>query len=334
MVGRAVADRKQIYRKKLEKLLQDYQKILIVTADYVGSNQMQKIRIVLRGTAILLMGKNTMMRKVIREMVPTNPNLEKLLPYIRGNIGFVFTNDDPKAVRTIIQENKVPAAAKVGVVATADVFVPAGPTGLDPGQTGFFQALNIATKIVKGAVEIVNDVHLIRKGAKVNPSHVSLLGKLNIKPFFYGSRVESVYEGGAVFGVDVLDITADDLLKKFFNSLSILTALSLRIGVPNIATLPHTFSHALQNLLAIAVTTDITFKQAEHFKEYLADPAAWVAKHGGPAAAAPAPAGGGKGAPAGGGKGAAAPAAKKEEAKPAEKEEEDEGDLFGGGLFD
>jgi len=323
MVGKAVAERKGIYRKKLEKLLQDYQKILIVTADYVGSNQMQQIRIVLRGKGVLLMGKNTMMRKVIREMAATNPNLEKILPYIYGNIGFVFTNLDPKTVRTVIQENKVPAAAKVGVIATADVFVPSGPTGLDPGQTGFFQALNIATKIVKGAVEIVNDVHLIHKGAKVNPSHVSLLGKLNIKPFFYGSRVEYVYEGGAIFGVDVLDITADDLLKKFFNSLTILTALSLRIGVPNVATLPHSFAHAMKNLLAIAVTTDVSFKAAEPFKEYLADPAAWAAKHGGPAAAAPA---------------AAAPAAagKKEEAKPAAKEEpeEDDGDMFGGGLFD
>jgi len=323
MVGRAVSDRKQIYRKKLEQLLQDYQKILIVTADYVGSNQMQKIRILLRGKAVLLMGKNTMMRKVVREMIPTMPALEKLLPVIYGNIGFVFTNADAKQIRDLIQENKVPAAAKVGVIATADVHVPAGPTGLDPGQTGFFQALNIATKIVKGAVEIVTDVHLIHKGQKVNPSHVSLLGKLNIKPFFYGSRVEHVFEGGSLFGVDVLDITADDLLKKFFSSLSTITALSLRIGVPNIATLPHSFANALRNLVAIAVTTDVTFKQAEPFKEFLADPAAWTAKHGGPVAAAPAAA------PAAGKAAAAAPAKKEEP-----KEEEDD-DMFGaGGLFD
>jgi large subunit ribosomal protein LP0 len=322
MVGRAVSDRKQIYRKKLEQLLQDYQKILIVTADYVGSNQMQKIRILLRGKGVLLMGKNTMIRKVIREMIPSNPNLEKLLPYVYGNIGFVFTNDDAKKIRDVIQENKVPAAAKVGVIAPADVHVPSGPTGLDPGQTGFFQALNIATKIVKGAVEIVNDVHLIHKGSKVNPSHVSLLGKLNIKPFFYGSRVEYVYEGGSIFGVDVLNITADDLMQKFFSSLTTLTALSLRIGVPNVATLPHSLANAVRKLVAIAVTTDVTFKAAEPFKEYLADPAGWAAKHGGPVQQqAPAKADN---------KAAPAPAAKKEEPK-----EEEDDDMFGaGGLFD
>jgi hypothetical protein len=30
------------------------------------------------------------------------------------------------------------------------VFIPAGPTSLDPSMTAFFQALGIGTKIVKG----------------------------------------------------------------------------------------------------------------------------------------------------------------------------------------
>ncbi|CAN0282083.1 unnamed protein product, partial [Hapterophycus canaliculatus] len=38
---------------------------LLFQADNVGSNQMAKIRFALRGSATVLMGKNTMMRKVI-----------------------------------------------------------------------------------------------------------------------------------------------------------------------------------------------------------------------------------------------------------------------------
>ena len=41
-------------------------------------------------------------------------------------------------------------------------------TGLDPKQTGFFQALKIQTKIVKGAVEIVNPVVVINEDDKIN----------------------------------------------------------------------------------------------------------------------------------------------------------------------
>jgi large subunit ribosomal protein LP0 len=317
-----VSERKQAYRAKLERLLDDYKSILIVGADNVGSNQMQQIRITLRGKAVLLMGKNTIMRKVIREKAVTNPRLEALKPHIVGNIGFVFTNEDLPTMRALIQENKVPAAARVGTIAPADCFVQAGPTGLDPGQTAFFQALNIATKIVKGAVEIVTDVHLIPKGTKVTPSHVSLLAKLDIKPFYYQMMVISIFDDGTVFNASVLDISQDDLLKKFFNGVSIITALSLRIGVPNMATLPHSIARATQMLLAIAVATELSFKEAEPFKEYLADPAAYAAKHG----------------LSSGSSSAAAPAAGKTETKAAEvkkeepAEEEEEGgfgDLFG-----
>ena len=57
--------------------------------------------------AALLMGKNTMMRKAIRGHLENNPNLEKLLPHIKGNVGFVFTKDDLSEVREKILANRV-----------------------------------------------------------------------------------------------------------------------------------------------------------------------------------------------------------------------------------
>jgi large subunit ribosomal protein LP0 len=316
-----ISERKQAYRAKLDNLLDTYKSILIVTADNVGSNQMQKIRIAIRGKGVLLMGKNTIMRKVIREKIASQPKFEKLLPQIVGNIGFVFTNGDLNTLRKQIEEHKVPAAARVGTLAPGDCWVPAGPTGLDPGQTGFFQALNIATKIVKGSVEIITDVHLIKPGQKVTPSHVSLLSKLDIKPFFYRMNVTHIFDDGTVFAAEILDKSHEDLLKQFFNGVAIVTALSLRIGVPNLATIPHSIARAFQSLLGIALATDITFKQAQPFKEYLADPAGYAAKHGissAPAASAPSS--------------SSAPAAKKEEPKKQEEPEEEEDvaiNLFG-----
>jgi len=90
--------RKAEYFNKLNKLLDTYSKIFLVEADNVGSNQMHKIRIYLRGSAVILMGKNTMIRKAIRARLAAFPLLEKILPYIVGNIGFVFTRwheEDP-----------------------------------------------------------------------------------------------------------------------------------------------------------------------------------------------------------------------------------------------
>ncbi|MBV96925.1 Paxillin, partial [Eschrichtius robustus] len=88
------------------QLLDDYPKCFIVGADNVGSKQMQQIRMSLRGKAVVLMGKNTMMRKAIRGHLENNPALEKLLPHIRGNVGFVFTKEDLTEIRDMLLANK------------------------------------------------------------------------------------------------------------------------------------------------------------------------------------------------------------------------------------
>ena len=113
------------------------------------------------------MGKNTMMRKAIRGHLENNPALERLLPHIKNNVGFVFTNQDLVHVRDLLLANKVKAPAKAGALAPVDVMVPAQNTGLGPEKTSFFQALNIPTKITKGKIEITNNVNLITAGDKV-----------------------------------------------------------------------------------------------------------------------------------------------------------------------
>jgi large subunit ribosomal protein LP0 len=310
--------RKASLKTKLDKLLQEYKNVLICAVDNVGSSQMQKVRIALRGKAVVLMGKNTIFRKVIREHVENNPRLEALLPHVWGNIGFVFTNDkDLKGIRDHILKNKVPAAAKSGSFAPIDVFVPPGPTGLDPGQTSFFQALNIATKIARGSIEIINTVHLIKKGDKVTSSHVALLGKLNIQPFFYGINVTKIYEDGAVFNNEVLDLAPADLFAKFFNGVRKIAAISLAIGYPTIASLPTILGGGFRKLLAISMATSYDFAEAKAFKQMVAS---------GALAAASAPAE----------KKESKDAKPKVEAKPKEepKVEEEEDVGMAGGLFD
>lgn len=118
------------YFVKIIELLNEYPKCFIVGVDNVGSKQMQTIRQALRGKAVVLMGKNTMIRKAIRGHLEQNPQLERLLPHIKGNVGFVFTKDDLTEVRDMILSNKVSAPAKAGALAPIDVIVPAQNTGI------------------------------------------------------------------------------------------------------------------------------------------------------------------------------------------------------------
>lgn len=268
---------KSKYFDKMTQLLDDYPKCFIVGADNVGSRQMQKIRISLRGSGVVLMGKNTMMRKAIRGHLENNAALEKLLPYIKGNVGLVFTKGDLPDVRKVIESNKVAAPAKAGAIATVDVTVPAQCTTLGPEKTSFFQALAIQTKITKGTIEILNDVKLIKVGDKVGASEATLLNMLNISPFTYGLQIAMVYDSGTVFDLAILDITDDDIRKRFLEGVRNISSVSLAINYPTLVSVPHSVINAFKNLLAIAVATEIDFKEAQTAKEFVKDPSKFAA---------------------------------------------------------
>jgi large subunit ribosomal protein LP0 len=272
-------ERKVEYFSKLETLLENYTKIFLVNVDNVGSSQMQQIRFQLRSTAEVLMGKNTLMRKAFNDFIKKNPGhpLENMIPLLKGNVGFVFTNGALAEIRELIESNKVPAPARVGSIAPVDVVVPSGPTGCDPGQTAFFQTLSIGTKIQKGQIEIVSDVLLTKKGDKVGNSEAVLLQKLGIKPFAYGLVIDTVYDNGSLFNPAVLDLTEDDLCFKFVAGLRNVAAVSLELGFPTLASVPHSVANAFKTLVAIAVELDgFSFKKADPFKAYLANPSAFA----------------------------------------------------------
>jgi len=309
---------KEKYFLKLLSYLEQYPKCFLVNVDNVGSKQMQEIRQAMRGHGDILMGKNTMIRKAIKGHLSKNPSLEKILPCIVENIGFVFTNDDLSDIRKKLLENKRGAPAKAGAIAPCDVKLPPQNTGMGPEKTSFFQALQIPTKISKGTIEILNEVHLIKVGEKVGASESALLNMLGIQPFSYGLAVQHVYDNGALYAPSLLDITSDDLISRFCQGLSNVAAFSLSIEYPNKASAPHMVVNGMKSLLALAAETDVTFKEAEKLKEYLKDPSKFAAAVAAVAPAAAKPA-------------EAAPAAKKEEPK----EESDDEDIFGGGgLFD
>jgi len=75
---------KAVYFDKLKGLLDEYKSIFIVSVDNVSSQQMHEIRASLRGEAVVLMGKNTMVRRAIKGFVADFPEYERLLPHVKG----------------------------------------------------------------------------------------------------------------------------------------------------------------------------------------------------------------------------------------------------------
>jgi len=296
---RVYPKKKITYFKTMNQLLDDNDKILIVTVENVTSAMLQAIRLSLRGRATMLLGKNTMMKKVLQQRQEGGGSDRDKLLYqklvseklIAGNVGLVFTNADLSDIKQVLDENKIQAPARQGALAPVDVSIPAGNTGLEPTKTSFFQALNIQTKITKGTVEILKDVNIIKQGDKVGSSEATLLNMLNIKPFFYGVAIQNVYDNGSVYGAWVLDIKDEDMNEKIGAAISNVAAVSLGLGIPTKASFPHTVLNAFKNILSISVGTDYSFDEfnGKSLKQsILAGPAAPSASSAPAAGAAPA----------------------------------------------
>lgn len=223
------------------------------------------------------------------------------------NTGLIFSNGDLSEIKAVLDSQVREAPAKIGGIAPADVVIPPGPTGLDPKQTSFFQALNIQTKIVKSQVEIVTEVKVISAEDKITPGQAALLDKLKIRPFEFKMHIKKFIDNGKIFDAKVLSITPDSILESFNAAAQNVTALSLGSGYIVSSATPHLLINAFKNLAAASFATDYSFPQADKLK----------------AAAAAAPA---SGAAATG----AAPAEAKKEEEPEEEADVDMCDLFGG----
>ena len=293
-------------REKKERLwdsiidmVDSYKRGLIVDIDNISSKQVQLTRQDLRKiNATLLMGKNTLIKAAIayRMREPQKededyedrkdnwtpaPQLESLSKLLKGNVGVILTNGDLGDVKQVIEKHKREAPARIGTIAQDDVWIRAGSTGLDPKQTGFFQNLQINTKIFKTQIEIVNDKQIIFKGEKVDGNQASLLEKLGIRPFSYKMHVKNVYDDGAVFAPEVLEISPEYIQERLRAAIRNLTAVSLQVGIPTRASAPQSILRSFRFLASISLSTDYKFAQAEAMMN-----AAAAAPAAGPAPAA------------------------------------------------
>jgi len=192
-----------------------------------------------------------------------NANIEKIISQLKGNTNLIFSNGDLGKVKEILDDEVRPSPAKVGLIAPIDVFIPAGPTGLDPKQTSFFQTLQIQTKIVKAQIEIVAEKQVIFSGEKVGGTQAALLEKLKIYPFSYKMNVKKVLQEGAIFDAAVLDLSVDVIRQKFKKHVGTQSAISLAAGFPTKASAPHSVLNAFKNLVAVSAATGYEFEQGQ-----------------------------------------------------------------------
>lgn len=78
----------------------------------------------------------------------------------------------------------------------------------------------------------------------------------------HGLVVQSAYDNGSIFSLEVLDLTEGDIAVKFANLVANSAFLAVAHSYPAITAVLSIFINAYKNVLTLAVVTEYTFKQA------------------------------------------------------------------------
>jgi len=99
-----------------------------------------------------------------------------------------------------------------------------------------------------------------------------------MKPFSYGLIVKTIYDDGTVYSPDVLDTSAEDMMKILQDGLSNIASVSLETNYPTSIAMNSLFNMAFKNVLSISLGTNYDTEQSKKVKEFLADPSKFAVK--------------------------------------------------------
>lgn len=248
------ARKQEVYQQFQEYLLK-YNNLLVFSTDNIASRIFIKIRRDTRGDDTkFLFGKNTYLRKALNEICEKH-DFNYMKQFLNGAVGFCFTNEDPRVIAKMLSDAKCEASARPGIFAPDDVWLKKQSTGLIPITSSFFQTVGIPTKIVKGQVDIIEDVHLIKKGVRVNQSQSALLALLKVTPFTYECNIKAIVFNGKLLAAEVAFLEPASIEAALSSCVADLAAISLASGTVNKLSAATSLKKAYVDSLCVGLAT-------------------------------------------------------------------------------
>jgi large subunit ribosomal protein L10 len=216
------------------------------------SSLMQKVRGTLRGKARVKVAKRSLVERALDEA--GKPELKGHVP---EKPALIFSDLDAFSLFREIKGQRGAVTTKPGMVASADVRVEKGGTGLPPGPAiGDLQAAGIPAKIEKGQIVVIKDTIILKAGEEATPAIANALNKLDLKPFKLGLEVTAVEEGNLLFEREVLDVDVDEVRSRVASASSQAFSLAYAAGYPAEGVLELLLGGAARQAKALALGID------------------------------------------------------------------------------
>ena len=245
-------EKKRLLYQELQELPAKFDIIALSKMSKVRATQLMTIRKKFRNDIKIRVIKNRVAQRSFQKL-NNRSDLEYLSKELEGQCALLFTNISPFKLNLIFDKNKVFLPAKGGDIATKDITIPAGNTGISPGPVlSEFKEANVVTKIDQGTIWVSKDTVVARAGSIIPQKLASLMSKLNIKPIEAGISISLAIAEGMVLKENDLRINLDEYRDELSRSFHAAISLAIESSYPNTETIAYLIRKANQNAMALA----------------------------------------------------------------------------------
>ena len=198
---------------KVEELAKKYDTIIVSKLHKVRAGQLMLLRKNFRSELVMLVAKNNIAALGLKKA--GIKHADEFLAKLNGQNALVFTNMNPFKLYLALEKSKVNLPARAGDIASDEIVVPAGNTGIPPGPVlSEFKEANVATRIESGSIYVSKDSVVARPGDVISPKLSGLLARLNLKPIKAGMSIFMASSDGLLLlqkdiTIDLAQYTAD-----------------------------------------------------------------------------------------------------------------------------
>ncbi|TFF93852.1 MAG: 50S ribosomal protein L10 [Promethearchaeota archaeon] len=257
--------------KYLKDLMEKYDNIIVIDVSNINDKQVQEMRKILRGKAVIRMSKKSLQQRALDKYQEESnkENLDELKESIPGQSGLIFTDIDPFELRRIFLENKWMVAAKPGQKTPVNIVVPAGDTGLPTGQviSELNMTLKLPTMIKNDTIHIREDTVTHKAGDTVSTKEASVLKKLGVEPIESILKIHTAWSDGDLIPEDIIYMDLAKFREEVASSYIIAQTIALELGIID----KETFEPLMQkaNREAIALLFEMPFIDESFIEDYL-----------------------------------------------------------------
>jgi len=214
--------------EKVAQIISGHRTLMIIDAERVRTSLLNEMRDEFMGRIAFRYVKPSILRRALESK--GDQSLKELSDkHAKGSIILALSDDDPFRMAREFKSRAVQLPAKTGDIASDDIVVEPGNTGLPPGPViSELNEAGIPTRIETGSVWVTKRSTVARVGDNISTRLTAALSKLGLKPIKSYLRPKCAwYDGalieGAILGTDLEEITGQ-LMSSWSAAISLAVA--------------------------------------------------------------------------------------------------------------